>query len=162
MNGSGCHRPASGVFGPGNVNGVTLTDPFPATRQPLADTNGAEVQDSGWFPLGFNCAEERYIDYGNGLKTGFFRNSPAASGQFGYAVSPIPAAHHTNAGIGIGSTVAELRTAHPAVVIADPDEKFGTYADLNDGATQRSFDLTGPDDDDLVVSLLNSAPVCAR
>lgn len=125
---------------------------------------GVPVNDTGWqdpMSIGAACpgTEVRFVDW-NDLSLFFTDESPAASGArhfaaytygppFGTTINPFGLA--SDAGITIGSTVAQLRAAHPDASI-NPDDGFSgnTFA-LTEGLY--GF-LTGVTDADTIIAIV--------
>lgn len=122
---------------------------------------GIPTTDSGWIdPVATGTAcpgnEVRFVDWkdlslfftdsGSGVRHfASFTYGPA----FGSTISPYGLA--TDAGIGVGSTVAALRAAYPAVAV-NPDDGFtGPNFHIEDGVF--GF-LTGADDTDTIISFV--------
>lgn len=122
---------------------------------------GIPTTDSGWIdPVATGTAcpgdEVRFVDWkdlslfftddGSGVRHfASFTYGPA----FGSAIAPYGLA--TDAGVGVGSTVASLRAAYPAVVV-NPDDGFtGPSFQIEDGLY--GF-LTGTDDTDTIISFV--------
>jgi hypothetical protein len=122
---------------------------------------GIPTTDSGWIdPVSTGTAcpgnEVRFVDWkdlslfftddGSGVRHfASFTYGPA----FGAAIAPYGLA--TDAGVGVGSTVASLRAAYPAVVV-NPDDGFtGPSFQIEDGLY--GF-LTGTDDNATIMSFV--------
>lgn len=122
---------------------------------------GIPTTDSGWIDpdaTGTACPghEVRFVDWkdlslfftddGSGVRHfASFTYGPA----FGSTIAPYGLA--TDAGVGVGSTVASLRAAYPAVVV-NPDDGFtGPSFQIEDGLY--GF-LTGTDDTDTIISFV--------
>ncbi len=122
---------------------------------------GIPTTDSGWVDAtanGIGCpgTEIRFVDW-NDLSL-FFTDDLTAirhfaaytyGPAFGADISPYGLA--TVAGISVGSSVAELRAAYPAVNIAPEDEFSGPSFEIEAGL--RGV-LTGTDDADAVLSFV--------
>jgi len=107
---------------------------------------GAPTSDSGWqdpAAIGAACPgnEVRFVDW-NDLYLFFSDDSPAASGvrhfaafSYGPAFGPVltPFGLATTAGIGVGSTVAQLLAVYPTAVINPETEMGGATFLLDDG-----------------------------
>ena len=107
---------------------------------------GAPTNDSGWqdpLALGAACPgnEVRFVDW-NDLYLFFSDDSPAASGvrhfaaytygpPFGATLTPFGLA--TDAGLGVGSTVAQILTVYPAATISPDDGFTGPTFAIGDG-----------------------------
>jgi len=124
---------------------------------------GKPTVDTGWVdPLSVGACpgtELRQVTW-NDLVLLFSDESPFASGRrnfFAYTYGPSftgqinPAGLKTDAGIGIGSTVAELQATYPGVVINPADSFGGPNFLINDGLY--GF-LSGVDPTDTVTSIL--------
>ena len=122
---------------------------------------GIPTTDSGWIdPVSTGTAcpgtEVRFVDWkdlslfftddGSGVRHfASFTYGPA----FGSTIAPYGLA--TDAGVGVGSTVASLRAAYPAVVV-NPDDGFtGPSFQIEDGLY--GF-LTGTDDNATIISFV--------
>jgi hypothetical protein len=124
---------------------------------------GEPTADSGWadpFESFGICpgTEVRGVTWGD-LQLLFGDESVVASGRrhfFNYVYGPAygaaisPNGLHTTSGIGIGSTVGELREAYPTVQVY-PEEIYGPYFAVNDVF---SGFLTGVEDDDTIISFI--------
>lgn len=125
---------------------------------------GAPVTDTGWQdPLSIGAAcpgtEVRFVDW-NDLSLFFADESPYATGArhfaaytygppFGATINPFGLA--SEAGIGIGSTVAQILAAYPSASI-NPDDGFsGSTFALGDGIY--GF-LSGVTDADTVIAVV--------
>jgi len=124
---------------------------------------GKPTIDTGWVdPLSVGACpgtEMRQVTW-NDLVLQFTDQSAFATGRrhfFSYQYGPSftgqinPAGLKTDAGIGIGSTVAELTATYPNVVISPGDDLGGPNFSVNGGLA--GF-LTGVDPTDTVTSLL--------
>ena len=124
---------------------------------------GASTVDSGWIdPLSVGACpgtEFRQVSWGD-LVLQFSDVSSVTSGRrhfFSYLYGPAfgaaiaPAGLKTDAGIGVGSTVAELTGTYPNVVINPGDDLGGPNFLVNDGLA--GF-LTGITPTDTVTSVL--------
>lgn len=124
---------------------------------------GAPTVDTGWVdPLSVGACpgtEFRQVTWGD-LILEFTDQSGVTSGRrhfFAYQYGPTfgaqisPAGLKTDAGIGVGSTVAELTATYPGVVINPGDEFGGPNFFINDGLA--GF-LTGVNPTDTVKSIL--------
>lgn len=124
---------------------------------------GSLTIDTGWVdPLSVGaCAgtEMRQVSWGD-LTLQFSDQSGVTSGRrhfFSYVYGPTfgpaiaPAGLKTDAGIGVGSTVAELTGTYPAAVINPGDDFGGPNFFINDGLV--GF-LTGVNPTDTVNSVL--------
>ena len=122
---------------------------------------GIPTTDSGWLDAAANgiaCpgTEIRFVDW-NDLSLFFTDDVTAVRhfaaytyGQaFGAIISPFGLA--TEAGIGVGSTVADLRAAYPAVIVLPEDEFSGPSFVIEPGLGGL---LGGTDDDDLILSFV--------
>lgn len=128
---------------------------------------GPPTADSGWAdPLTtFGICpgtEVRGVTWGD-LQLLFSDDSVVLSGRrhfFNYIYGPPygptadPSGMRTDRGIGIGSTVGELRAAHPEVQVY-PEEIYGPFYVVNENLT--GF-LTGVTDDDTVISVIGGIP----
>ena len=117
---------------------------------------GAPTVDSGWVdPLTAGCqgTELRQVTWGD-LVLQFGDASLVTSGRrhfFSYVYGPTfgaaiaPAGLKTDAGIGVGSTVAELTGTYPTVVLNPADEFGGANFFVNEGLAGfiTSVDPTG-------------------
>lgn len=122
---------------------------------------GIPTTDSGWVDAtanGVGCPGTviRFVDW-NDL-TLFFTDDVTAIRHFAaYTYGPAFSANiapyglATDAGIGVGSTVAELRAAYPAVNIAPEDEFSGPSFEIESGL--RGV-LTGTADTDVILSFV--------
>ncbi len=125
---------------------------------------GIPTTDSGWIdPVATGTAcpgnEVRFVDWkdlslfftdsGSGVRHfASFTYGPA----FGSTISPYGLA--TDAGIGVGSTVAALRAAYPAAAV-NPDDGFtGPHFQIEEGLF--GF-LTGADDTDTIISFVGGS-----
>lgn len=124
---------------------------------------GAPVTDTGWqdpMSVGPACpgSEIRLVNW-NDLSLFFTDESPYASAvrhfaaftygpAFGPTINPFGLA--TDAGIGVGSTVAQIRSAHPSASINADDGFSGSTFALGDGLY--GF-LTGVTDADTVTAI---------
>lgn len=129
----------------------------------LSSILGAPTADSGWAdPLSaFGVCpgtEVRGVTWGD-LGVLFSDSSSVLTGRrhfFTYLYGPpfgatiVPAGMRTDAGIGVGSTVAELLAGHPDAVVF-PADLYGPYFVIGDGIT--GF-LTGTGPDDVVLSFI--------
>ena len=124
---------------------------------------GKPTVDTGWVdPLSVGACpgtELRQVTW-NDLVLLFTDQSPFATGRrhfFAYTYGPSftnqinPAGLKTDAGIGVGSTVAELQATYPNVVINPGDDFGGPNFLLSDGLA--GF-LTGVEPTDTVMSML--------
>ena len=124
---------------------------------------GKPTVDTGWVdPLSVGACpgtELRQVTW-NDLVLQFTDQSAFATGRrhfFSYAYGPSfsgqinPAGLKTDAGIGIGSTVAELTATYPSVVISPGDHFGGPNFFVNDGLARF---LTGINPTDTVNSIL--------
>jgi hypothetical protein len=124
---------------------------------------GPLTVDTGWVdPLSVGACpgtEMRQVSWGD-LALQFGDVSNVTSGRrhfFSYVYGPsfganiAPAGLKTDAGIGVGSTVAELTATYPSAVVDDSDPIGGPHFDLSDGVT--GF-LTGITPTDTVTSVL--------
>jgi hypothetical protein len=124
---------------------------------------GAPTVDSGWIdPLSVGACpgtEMRQLVWGD-LTLQFSDQSSITSGRrhfFSYVYGPAfgaaiaPAGLKTDAGIGVGSTVAELMGTYPSAVINPGDDFGGPNFFINDGLA--GF-LTGITPTDTVTSVL--------
>jgi hypothetical protein len=125
---------------------------------------GAPTSDSGWqdpVSLGATCpgTEVRFVDW-NDLYLFFSDDSLAASGarhfasfSYGPAFGPTlsPFGLTTDAGVGIGSTVAEIVAVYPAATINPDDGLSGATVTIGDGLF--GF-LTGTTDTDTVTAFV--------
>jgi hypothetical protein len=125
---------------------------------------GPPTSDSGWadpFSAFGVCpgSEVRGVTWGD-LLVLFSDESSVLSGRrhfFSYsygppfADTPRPVGMRTPEGITVGSTVAELRGAHPEVVVTPADDIFATSFHVSDNLN--GF-LTGETDADLVSSIV--------
>jgi hypothetical protein len=122
---------------------------------------GIPTTDSGWVDAtanGIGCpgTEIRFVDW-NDLSLFFTDDTTAVrhfaaytyGPAFGATISPYGLA--TDAGIGVGSTVAELRAAYPAVNVAPEDEFSGPSFEIEVGL--RGV-LTGTADTDIILSFV--------
>jgi hypothetical protein len=128
---------------------------------------GPPTADSGWAdPLAtFGVCpgtEVRGVTWGD-LQLLFGDDSVVQTGRrhfFNYVYGPPygpnidPAGMRTDLGIGIGSTVGELRAAYPGVQVY-PEEIYGPFYVVNEDLT--GF-LTGVTDDDTVISVIGGIP----
>ncbi len=122
---------------------------------------GIPTTDSGWVDAtanGIGCpgTEIRFVDW-NDLSL-FFTDDITAIRHFAaYTYGPAfganisPFGLSTDAGIGVGSSIAELRAAYPAVNIAPEDEFSGPSFEIENGL--RGV-LTGTDDTDVILSFV--------
>ena len=125
---------------------------------------GPPTSDSGWadpFSAFGVCpgTEVRGVTWGD-LLVLFSDDSAVASGRrhfFSYSYGPAfadtprPAAMRTPEGITVGSSLAELRSAYPTVVVTPGDEIFGPHFHVTDNLN--GF-LTGETDADIVESIV--------
>ena len=125
---------------------------------------GTPTSDSGWadpFSAFGVCpgTEVRGVTWGD-LLVLFSDESLVATGRrhfFSYSYgppftsSPRPAGMRTPNGVTLGSTVAELRAAHPDVIVTPGDEIFGPSFHVNDNFN--GF-LTGGSDDDRLETII--------
>jgi hypothetical protein len=124
---------------------------------------GASTVDTGWVdPLSVGACpgtELRQVFWGD-LTLQFSNESSVTSGRrhfFSYVYGPTfgtqiaPAGLKTEAGIGVGSTVAELTGTYPSVVINPGDDFGGPNYFINEGLA--GF-LTGVNPTDMVQSVL--------
>lgn len=122
---------------------------------------GIPTTDSGWVDAaanGIGCpgTEIRFVDW-NDLSL-FFTDDISAIRHFAaYTYGPAFAANispfglATDAGIGVGSSVAELRAAYPAATVLPEDEFFGPSFEIEIGL--RGV-LTGTADTDIILSFV--------
>ena len=122
---------------------------------------GIPTTDSGWVDAtanGIGCpgTEIRFVDW-NDLSL-FFTDDVTASRHFAaYTYGPAFSANispfglATDAGIGVGSSVGELRAAYPAAVILPEDEFNGPSFEIEPGL--RGV-LTGTDDAGTLLSFV--------
>lgn len=122
---------------------------------------GIPTTDSGWVdPLATGTAcpgtEIRFVDW-NDLSLFFTDDVTAirhfAAYTYGQAFGPIisPFGLATDAGIGVGSTVAELRAAYPDVNVFPADDITGAGFEIEAGLV--GF-LTGTEDTDTILSFV--------
>ncbi len=123
---------------------------------------GAATADSGWVDApSRTCpgSEVRFVEWGD-LHLLFSDDSNVSSGRrhfFAWSFGPpngveiIPAGMNTLAGIGFGSTVAEIKTAYPAARIFEGDELSSASVALSDDLF--AF-LTDTSDGGTVISML--------
>jgi hypothetical protein len=124
---------------------------------------GAPTVDSGWIdPLSVGSCpgtEFRQVIWGD-LVLQFSDESSVTSGRrhfFSYTYGPalgatiVPAGLKTDAGVGVGSTVAELTGTYPTAVVDPGDDFGGPNFRVNDGLA--GF-LTGVTPTDTVTSVL--------
>jgi hypothetical protein len=127
---------------------------------------GPPTVDSGWIdPLSVGACpgtEFRHVMWGD-LDLQFSDQSSVTSGRrhfFSYAYGPplagpgtpiAPAGLKTDAGVGVGATVAELTGTYPAVVLNPGDDFGGPNFLVGDGLA--GF-LTGVTPTDTVISIL--------
>lgn len=128
---------------------------------------GAPTTDSGWqdpLSLGATCPgnEVRFVDW-NDLYLFFSDDSPAASGarhfaafNYGPAFGPTltPFGLATDAGVGVGSTVAEIVAVYPTATINPDDGLSGATFTIGEGLF--GF-LTGTTDADLVTAIVGGS-----
>ena len=122
---------------------------------------GIPITDSGWVDAtanGIGCpgTEIRFVDW-NDLSL-FFTDDVTAVRHFAaytygqaFASTISPYGLATDAGIGVGSTVAELRAAYPAAVILPEDEFSGPSFEIEPGL--RGV-LAGIADTDMILSFV--------
>ena len=124
---------------------------------------GVPTDDSGWADPFENFGicpgtEVRGVTWGD-LQLLFSDESIITSGRrhfFNYVYGPatgpsiVPAGLETETGIGVGSSVAELRAAYPSVQVY-PEEIYGPYFVINDNL---SGFLTGVTDSDEIISFI--------
>ncbi len=122
---------------------------------------GIPTTDSGWVDAtanGIGCSgtEIRFVDW-NDLSL-FFTDDVTAVRHFAaytygpaFAATITPYGLATDAGVGVGSTVAELRASYPAVNILPEDEFSGPSFEIETGL--RGV-LTGTADTDVVLSFV--------
>lgn len=122
---------------------------------------GIPTTDSGWLDAaanGIGCpgAEIRFVDW-NDLSL-FFTDDITAIRHFAaytygpaFAVNISPFGLATDAGIAVGSTVAELRAAYPAAIVLPEDEFSGPSFEIEAGL--RGV-LTGIADTDVILSFV--------
>ncbi|MEY4339820.1 MAG: hypothetical protein RLZ14_1670, partial [Actinomycetota bacterium] len=125
---------------------------------------GKPTDDTGWqdpAALGAPCSGTRirFVTW-HDLSLQFSDDSPAASGfdHFAsYTYGPPrtgqldPFGLATSAGIGVGSTVAELRAAHPSATVNVADDISGPSFFIQEGL---SGFLTGTTDADAIISFV--------
>ena len=122
---------------------------------------GIPTTDSGWLDAtanGIGCpgTEIRFVDW-NDLSL-FFTDDVTSIRHFAaYTYGPAFAANispfglATDAGIGVGSTVGELRAAYPTAIVLPEDEFTGPNFEIEAGL--RGV-LTGTDDSDVILSFV--------
>ena len=122
---------------------------------------GIPITDTGWVDAtanGIGCpgTEIRFVDW-NDLSL-FFTDDITAVRHFAaytygqaFASTISPYGLATDAGIGVGSTVAELRAAYPAAVILPEDEFSGPSFEIEPGL--RGV-LAGTADTDMILSFV--------
>jgi len=122
---------------------------------------GIPTTDSGWIDAtasGVGCSGTmvRFVDW-NDLSL-FFTDDVTAVRHFAaYTYGPafaaviVPYGLATDAGIGVGSTVAELRAAYPAVNVVPEDEFSGPSFEIETGLRGG---LTGTADTDVILSFV--------
>jgi hypothetical protein len=123
---------------------------------------GAPTSDSGWVDAASRTcpgSEVRFVKWGD-LTMEFSDDSSVSSGRrhfFAWVFGPaaglalVPQGMKTPEGIGIGSTVAELRAAYPAADLFTDDELAGPYSALQEGLL--AF-LSDPTDTGVVTSMV--------
>ncbi len=122
---------------------------------------GIPTTDSGWVDAtanGIGCPGTviRFVDW-NDLSLFFTDDTTAVRHFAAYTYGPAFAANispyglATDAGIGVGSTVAELRAAYPAVKVLPEDEFSGPSFEIEVGL--RGV-LTGTADTDVILSFV--------
>jgi len=119
------------------------TDPEAAIGV-ISGVLGAPTNDTGWVDAASRVCpgnEVRFVSWGD-LTMQFSDDTPVSPGRrhffawvFGppAGVSLVPQGMKTVEGVGIGSTVAELRAAYPAAEIFPADELAGAYSALREG-----------------------------